>query len=54
MYIALNADQRKVLSEKFGVTYTTISESAHFKSKSELQRKIRSYAVNMLGGQVIR
>lgn len=45
----LDRKKRRALKEKFGYSDATISEAIHFKSQGENARRIRSYAVNVLG-----
>ena len=46
--VAIN--DRQALSEKFGVSVTSVSLALNFRTNSIMARRIRSYAVNILKG----
>lgn len=51
--VFMSTEKRRKLREHFGVSEQCISESLHFKRKSALGRRIRSYAVNQLSAFII-
>lgn len=51
--VFMSSKKRAKLKEKFGVSEQTLSAAVHFKKKSELSRRIRSYAVNRLNAFVL-
>lgn len=52
-YIGVHTGDRKKLSEQFSVTLACVSDSLNFKFNSILNRRIRSYAMNVLGGYFV-
>lgn len=48
--VFLTKNQRARLRKEYDVSECTLSEALHFKRKSVLSRRIRSFAVNFLRG----
>lgn len=53
MLIHLNREDRRRLKEHFGCSEASLSLALHFKKGSLLAARIRSYAMNHLGGLLL-
>lgn len=53
MKIVVSTEKRKQIKEHFACDDATISHALNFKGDSQTLRRIRSYAMNRMGGAVI-
>lgn len=48
-FIYAVAKDRKILMKRFNINASSVSDALNFKGRSQLQREVRSFAVNHLG-----